>query len=50
MRIDKIEKISKGNKGKTAWNKGKKCSDISLRQLGKPHPHGSTKKKGSDVR
>lgn len=39
------EKISQGNKGKTAWNKGKKCPEISLRQLGKPHPHGSTKRK-----
>lgn len=39
------EKISKGNIGKPAWNKGGKCPDITLRQLGKPHPHGSTKRK-----
>ena len=38
------QKISEKTKGRTAWNKGKKCPEISARQLGKPHPHGSTKK------
>lgn len=43
------QKISEKAKGRTAWNKGKKCPEISARQLGKSHPHGSTKKKGSDM-
>lgn len=39
------KKISESKKGKEPWNKGKRCPEISARQLGKPHPHGSTKKK-----
>lgn len=34
------KKISESKKGKAPWNKGKKCHDISARQLGKAHPHG----------
>lgn len=33
------EKISDANSGQIPWNKGLKCPDVSLRQLGKPRPH-----------
>lgn len=32
-------KISQGVHGRTAWNKGEKCPDISARQFGHEHPH-----------
>lgn len=33
------EKISNAAIGREPWNKGLKCPDISLRQIGKPRPH-----------
>lgn len=38
-------KMSESKRGKAPWNKGKKCPTISAGLFGKPHPHGSTKRK-----
>lgn len=44
------QKISEVRKGKEPWNKGKICPSITKAQLGKPHPHASTKKKTMEVK
>ena len=43
------EKIKNANTGKTSWNKGLKCPDMSLRQLGKPRPHINTTIQSNNV-
>lgn len=55
MRYGRIkEKMSAAHKGKAAWNKGKKCPQISERQKGKKHPHkghpglGGNKRQGAN--
>ena len=39
------QKISYSKRGQVPWNKGKICPTITAALLGRPHPHGSTKKK-----